>query len=271
VGTRGARVVFDRGATSHLNQSVSIWLDQLTKVLLLRGSRPIACRPRIKMMPVSKEASFLADTWGLQLLGPTACREFACRAEEAGGAADAVGRYCDPLHLGAEQKALTDALRKLAGGRTPVQVESSGTSAMRWAIEHLRGGWSGTGTVVFAMGSYIGGDRQAVDVSTGKVPRHVVPFPYMLSGSVRDEEQCELEAQCLLRLHQRALEQALLGAPIRVLSFELVLAGDGRALSRSFVLALQLLCKALRAGSRRQDRAAHEALGSPKMAPRSRL
>ena len=78
------------------------------------------------------------------------------------------------------------------------------------------GGPGGTrGTVVFAIGSYIGGDRLAVDVSTGKIPQHLVPFPYMLVGERRDAEQREAIWQQIGKQNQTfsAVQMGSVGKP----------------------------------------------------------
>lgn len=71
-----------------------------------------------------------------------------------------------------------------------------------------------------------------------------VPLPYHVPGAMPESDLIALESRCLRALHKKINLRMLLGKPVRALLLELILGGNGCALSDRFLANLGCLCQA---------------------------
>ena len=210
---------------------------------------------------VSETASWLeeatSDAIGVRFAGLVHSNEIARRC------ATSIGQ--SPYHelCGSLAHArVPDVYSGAAGGRPVVKVAACATDALRHAISIAGRG----GRVLWALGSYVGGDVDFSELSTASrfdnsdalKDEEALPLPYVVGEAARAKlsagDACtlvgaaalrELERKCLTHLLVRVLAGRLAANPVTAIVLELVLSNNGLQLSAPFLQRLGRLCAAL--------------------------
>ena len=189
----------------------------------------------------------ISDPVGVQFLGVSRCEALAQKcASEAAEHGDSWAQLCGSLREVVTPKAFARA----AAGRSVLKITACATDALRHAVAVAGGG----GKVLWALGSYVGGDTDMAAVSTAlrldnadtTQDLEALPLPYGAQcESAPSQETLEMEASCLRHLILRVLDGRLRSKPIRVLVLELVLSNNGLELRKAFLEVLGAVCATL--------------------------
>jgi hypothetical protein len=189
----------------------------------------------------------ISDPVGVQFLGVSRCEALAREcASEAAEHHESWAQLCGSLTTVVTPKAFARA----AAGRSVLKITACATDALRHAVAVAGGG----GKVLWALGSYVGGDTDMAAVSTAlrldnadtTQDLEALPLPYGAQcESAPSQETLEMEGSCLRHLILRVLDGRLRSKPIRVLVLELVLSNNGLELRKAFLEVLGAVCATL--------------------------
>jgi hypothetical protein len=188
----------------------------------------------------------VGDPVGVRFIGVSTSNELARQcAKEAAENDDSWSQLCGSLREVVPPRAFFHA----AAGRSVLKITACATDALRYATGVAGEG----GKVLWALGSYVGGDvdmaaastAMRVDNADATPDAEALPLPYCASADSTSEGAVRLEEECLRHFIMRVLDGRLRNRPVRVLVLELVLSNNGLELRTEFLELLGAICATL--------------------------